>query len=117
MDLDDEARVTVNGVELTPQQSATLRVALAGFLHELADDQFRMLLGPIGEAYRTHASAIQDLIMADIQVRRESKMYTCKTCRHSIWSHQSFGEVGGCYARPGPSSKVCFCDEFIPMAQ
>ena len=64
-----EADITINGVALSYSQSMTLRVALTGFLMDLADPNH---LGTdehgqtMTKLYRQRASEIQDLIFLNL---------------------------------------------------
>ncbi len=64
---DQEAMITIGGVELTLAQSATVRCAVAHMLTELEDPAYRKALGPIAEAYRKRLGEIQDLIFAHLK--------------------------------------------------
>jgi len=59
-----EARITINGVELTEAQSMAVRVAVTGMRMDLhADDRKRMRgLGEIGHLYDLRLQEVEDLI-------------------------------------------------------
>jgi len=65
-----EAHIAIDGVQLSHGEAATLRCAVANWLHELAEPAYREQLGPIAESYRRHLSRIQELIFESIERRR-----------------------------------------------
>lgn len=64
---DQEAKITIGGVELTPAQSATVRCAVAHWLSELESPSYRRRLGKIAQLYRKRLGEIQDLIFAHLK--------------------------------------------------
>ncbi len=58
-----EPIITVNGRELTGAQAATVRIAIQGFLIDLADSDFADLLGKIAPLYRARAREVEDLML------------------------------------------------------
>lgn len=65
-----EAHIAIDGIQLSHGEAATLRCAVAHWLHELADPVHRVQLGPIAESYRRHLSRIQELIFMSIERKR-----------------------------------------------
>lgn len=57
-----EARITVEGTELTPAQSMTVRVAVTAFLAECEDPASQ--LGAVGQSYADRAREVLKLILA-----------------------------------------------------
>jgi hypothetical protein len=53
-----EPVVTIEGVELSEAQAATVRVALSCFQFELKEPAFVELLGPIGPIYQARLTEI-----------------------------------------------------------
>jgi hypothetical protein len=64
-----EAKVTVNGIELTSAQVSALRGAVTGFRIELSDPEYRRRLGPIAEAYDARLAEVESLL---VQTMNES---------------------------------------------
>lgn len=62
--LDREAVVTIDGVLLTPQESATLRCAISSFVMDMHDPEHVRALGPIADSYKKHASRIELILVA-----------------------------------------------------
>lgn len=62
-----EAKIIVNGIELTKAQSSCIRVAVASFLMELADPVHMKALGPIGPLYQKHLSDVQKIIFLNLR--------------------------------------------------
>lgn len=54
--LDREAVVTIDGILLTPQESATLRCAISSFVMDMHDPEHVHALGPIADSYKKHAA-------------------------------------------------------------
>ena len=57
-----EARISINGVELTEAQSCMVRVAVASYLHDLADPTYCAEIGPVADGHRARLVEVQDLI-------------------------------------------------------
>jgi hypothetical protein len=58
-----EAHVVIEGVPLTPAQSASVRCAVSSFLMELNDPEQCKRLGPIADGYRTHLRAVESMLV------------------------------------------------------
>lgn len=54
-----EPRIEISGYSLTQGQAMAVRVAVEQFLMELAEDDFRSELGPIGDAYRERLQEVR----------------------------------------------------------
>lgn len=58
-----EAKIVIEGTELTFAQSMTVRVAIGAFQRILSDEEYRKALGEIGDNYQARLVEIQNLIM------------------------------------------------------
>ncbi len=68
MKLHIEPRITVQGHLLMDAEASAIRVAVAHFLSELSDDEFRLSLGDIGESYRRRLTTIQNFMLERYKV-------------------------------------------------
>jgi hypothetical protein len=57
-----EAKIVINGVELTVAQSSSVRVAVSGMLMELAEEEHMKDLGEIGPLYQARLGEVEDLL-------------------------------------------------------
>jgi hypothetical protein len=57
-----EARITINGQELSEAQSMTIRVALVAFLGELQNERVSRALGLIGVGYHQRLTELLGMI-------------------------------------------------------
>lgn len=57
------ARITVNGVELTPAQSMAVSAALSAFLMQTEDPDQMALLGEVGPLCRERMLEVQRLML------------------------------------------------------
>jgi hypothetical protein len=62
-----EAVIVINGVRLTFAQAMAVRVAVAGFLHDLADPEHMAGLGGIGPLYQARLSEVQEAIFLNLK--------------------------------------------------
>jgi hypothetical protein len=67
----DEAKITIDGKELTEAQSMAVRVAISGFLFELGDPKFARSLGPIAVAYRLRLTEVIHIIGEGVTKQQE----------------------------------------------
>ncbi len=57
-----EAKITINGIELTEAQSMSVRTAVANSLMNLSDEKFMEDMGPIGPPLQQRLSEVQKAI-------------------------------------------------------
>lgn len=61
-----EAIITINGITIDSAQSMAIRCAIANFLWDLHDPEYRKALGKIGDSYQARLREVEKIIVRDI---------------------------------------------------